>query len=63
MHPSILKIKSVIISVRLFHFNFVTSGAISKIITSQDSTKKASGVIPAKIVKVPNREICKDLAN
>ena len=66
MHPSILKIKSqisVFKSIRLFDFNFVSSGDISKIITSLDSTKKTSGVIPTKIVKLKNKEICKDLAN
>ena len=63
MHPSILKIKSVFKSIRLFDFNFVSSDDISKIITSFDSTKKTSGVIPTKIVKLANIEICKDLAN
>ena len=63
MHPSILKIKSVFKSIRLFDFNFVSSDDISKIITSLDSTKKDSGVIPTKNVKLANKEICKDLAN
>ena len=34
MNPSILKIKSVFTPIRLFHFNFVSSDDISKIITS-----------------------------
>ena len=38
MHPSILKIKSVFKSIKLFNFNFVSSDDI--IITSLDSTKK-----------------------
>ena len=63
MHHSILKIKSVFKSIRLFNFNFVSNHGISKIITSLDSTKKSSGVIPTKIVKLTNKEICKDLAN
>ena len=62
-HRSILKIKSVFKSIRLFNFKFVSSDDISKIITSLDSTKKTSGVIPTKIVKLANKEICKDLAN
>ena len=52
MHPSILKIKSVFKSIRLFDFNFVSSDDISKIITSLASTKKNSAVIPTKIVKL-----------
>ena len=28
-----------------------------------DSTKKTSGAIPMKIVKLANKQICKDLAN
>ena len=63
MHPSILKIKSVFKSIRLFDFNFISSDDISKVITSLDSTKNTSGVIPTKIVKLANIEICKDLAN
>ena len=63
IHASILKIKSVFKSIRLFNFNFVSSYDIYKIITSLDSTKKTSGVIPTKIVKLANKEICKDLAN
>ena len=52
MHPSILKIKSVFKSIKLFNFNFVSSDDISKIITSLDLTKKTSGVIPKKIVEL-----------
>ena len=63
MYPSKLKVKSVFKSIRLFDFNFVSSDEISKIITSLASTKKTSGVIPTKIVKLTNKEICKDLAN
>ena len=63
MHPGILKIKSVFKSIRLFNFNFVSSDYISKIITSLYLAKKTSGVIPTKIVKLANKEICKDLAN
>ena len=62
VHPSILKIKSVFQSIRLFDFNFVSSDDISKTITSLDSTKKTSGVISTKIIKLKNKEICKDLA-
>ena len=62
MHPSIVKMKSVFKSISQ-DFNFVSSYDISKIITSLDSTKKTSGIIPTKIVKLANKEICKDLAN
>ena len=62
MHPSTLKIKSVFPSIRLFHFSFVRSDDISKVITSLHSTKKASGVILTKNLKLANKEICKDLA-
>ena len=40
MHTSILNIKSVFQSIRLFNFNFVSSDDISKPITSLDSTNK-----------------------
>ena len=63
MHPSILKIKSIFKSIKLFDFNFASSDGISKIITSLDSTKKTSGVITTKIVKLTNKGTCKDLAN
>ena len=48
---------------QLFDFNFVNSKIISKIINSLDPTKKTSGAIPTKIVKLTNKQICKDLAN
>ena len=41
-----------------FDFSFVGSDDISKIITSLDLTKKASGVISTKIAKLSNKEIC-----
>ena len=63
LHPSILKIKSVFALIRLFDFSFVSSDDFSKIITSLDSTKRTSGVIPTKIVNLLNRKICKDLGN
>ena len=62
-HPSIIKIKSSVETAQLFDFNFVSSNDISKIINSLDLTKKASGAIPTKIVKLANKQICKDLAN
>ena len=62
-HPSIIKIKSSVETTQLFEFNFVSSDDISKIINSMDSTKKTSGAIPIKIVKLANKKICKDLAN
>ena len=62
-HSSILKIKSVFKSIRLFDFNFVSSDDIYKIVTSLDSIKKASDVIPRKTVKLENLEIYKDLVN
>ena len=62
-HPSIIKIKSSVETTQLFDFNFVSSDDISKIINSMDSTKKTSGAIPIKIVKLANKKICKDLAN
>ena len=61
MHPSIIKIKLVFTSIRLF--DFMSSDDISKIITSSDSTKKTNGVIPTKIVKLASKDICKDLEN
>ena len=62
-HPSIIEIKSSGETTQLFDFNFVSSDDISKIINSLDPTKKASGAIPTKIVKLANKQICKDLAN
>ena len=63
MYTTILKIKPVFTSIRLFGFNFVSTADISEIITPLDSTKKTSGVIPTKIVKLANKETCKDLAH
>ena len=62
-HPGIIKIKSSVETKQLFDFNFVSSDDISKIINSLDPTKKTSGAIPTKIVKLANKQICKDLAN
>ena len=62
-HPSIIKIKSSVQTTQLFDFNFVSSDDISKIINSMDSTKKTSGAISIKIVKLTNKKTCKDLAN
>ena len=50
-----MKIKSSIETTQLFDFNFVSSDDISKIINSMDSTKKTSGAIPIKIVKLANK--------
>ena len=54
-HPSIIKIKSSVEITQLFDFNFVSHDGISKIINSMDSTKKTSGGIPIKIVKLANK--------
>ena len=62
-YPRIIKIKLSVETTQLFDFNFVSSDDISKIINSMDSTKKTSGAIPIKIVKLANKKICKDLAN
>ena len=62
-HPSIIKIKSSVETTQLFDFNFVSSDDISKIINSLDPTKKTSDAIPTKIVKLANKQICKDLVN
>ena len=62
-HPSTIKIKSSVQTTQLFDFNFVNSDNISKIINSLDATKKRSGAIPTKIVKLKNKQIWKDLAN
>ena len=61
--PCIIKIKSSVETTQLFDFNFVSSDDISKIINSMDSTKKTSGAIPIKIVKLENKKVRKDLAN
>ena len=62
-HPSIIKIKLSVETTQLLDFNFVSSDDICKIINSMDSTKKASGAIPIKIVELANKKFCKDLAN
>ena len=62
-HPSIIKIKSSVETTQLFDFSFVSSDDISKIINSLDTTKKTNGAIPTKIVKLANKQTCKDLAN
>ena len=62
-HRSIIKIKSSVETTQLFDFSFVNSDDISKIINSVNPTKKTSGAIPTKIVKLANKKICKDLAN
>ena len=62
-HLSIIKIKSSVETTQLFDFNLVNSDGISKIINSMDPTKKTSGAIPTKTVKLANKQICKDVAN
>ena len=58
-HPNIFKIKSSVKTTQLFGFYFVSSDDISKIINSVDPTKKTSGAIPIKTVKLANKQICK----
>ena len=62
-YPRIIKIKLSVETTQLFDFNFISSDDISKIINSMDLTKKTSGAIPIKIVKLVNKEIRKDLTN
>ena len=62
-HPSVIKIKSSVETTQLFDFNFASSERFSKTINSMVSTKKTSGAIPIKIVKLANKQICKDLAD
>ena len=62
-YPCIIKIKLSVETTQLFDFNFISSDDISKIINSMDLTKKTSGAIPIKIVKLVNKEIRKDLTN
>ena len=62
-HPSIIKIKSSAEKTQFFDFNVVKSDNISKIINSLVPTKKTSGAIPTKIVKLANKQICKGLPN
>ena len=56
-------IKSSVETTQLFDLNFVNCDEICKIINSLDPTKKTSGAILTKIVKLANKQICKDLAN
>ena len=58
-HPGIIKIKLSVETTQLFDFNFVNSDEISKIKNSLDRTKKMSGAIPTKIVKLANKQIRK----
>ena len=60
---SIIKIKSSVETTQLLDFYFVNSDGISKIINFLDPTKKASGAIPTKTLKLANKQICKDLEN
>ena len=62
-HSSRVKIKSSVETTQLCDLNFVNSDDISKIKNSLDPTKTTSGAIPNKIVKLANKQICKDLAN
>ena len=62
-HPDIIKIKSSVKILQLFDFNFVNSDDISKTINLLDPTRKASCAFPIKIVKLLNKQICKDLPN
>ena len=62
-HPSILKIKSFVEKTQLFDFNFASSNDISKIINWMDPTKKTSGAITIKIVKVANKQTYGKLKN
>ena len=62
-HPSIIKINSSIETTQLFDFNFVNCDDISKIINLLDPTKKMCGAIPNRMVKLANKQICKDLTN
>ena len=62
-HPSILKIKSFVEKTQLFDFNFASSNDISKIINWMDPTKKTSGAITIKIVKVANKQTYGNLKN
>ena len=62
-HPSIIKIKSFVETTQLLDFNFASSDDISKIINWMDPTKKTSGAITIKIVKLANKQIYVDLKN
>ena len=54
-HVSIIKIK--------LSFDFVSINNISKFINPWDITKKTSGAVSTKIMKLANKQICKGLAN
>ena len=58
-----LKHGTMVETTQLLDFNFVDSEIISKIINSLDPTKKMSGAIPTKMVKLANKQTCKDLVN
>ena len=62
-HPSIIKSKSSVKTTQLFDFNFVKSDDISKIINYLDPTKKTTGAIPTKVIKLASKHTCKDLAS
>ena len=62
-NPSIIKIKLSVERTQLFDINFVNSDGISKIINWLDPTRKTSGAIPIKIVKLANKQNCKDVEN
>ena len=62
-HRSIIKMKSFVETTHLFDFNFVNSDDISKIKNSLYPTKKTSGAIPTKIVKLAYELTCNDLEN
>ena len=62
-HPSIINFKSSVETTKLLDFNFVNSDDISEIINSLDPTKKTSGAIPTKTVKLENKQIFNDLSN
>ena len=62
-HPSIIKIKSSVEIIKLFDFNLENSDDISKVINSLYPTKKMSGAISNKIVKLTNKQIYKNLSN
>ena len=63
IHPSTIKTESSVEETQLFDFNFVISDDVSKIINSLNAAKKASNVIPRKIARLANKQICKDLTN
>ena len=62
-HVSIIKIKSSFETAELIDFDFVSINNISKFINPWDITKKTSGAVSTKIMKLANKQICKGLAN